>query len=103
MHTYTIAEICQHLKSGDYSSVEISEYLLDRIKRLNADNNAFIEVTEEAALTAAELADKQRASGAEASLLGVPIAHKDIFCMIKGSAIKVALSTLQARKRGKII
>jgi len=80
MHTYTIAEIVQHLKNGDYSSVEICQHLLDRIKRVNADNNAFIKVTEEAALSAAAAADTQRASGSSEPLLGVPIAHKDIFC-----------------------
>lgn len=80
MHTYTIAEISQHLSSGDYSSREICQYLLERIKRVNETNNAFIEITEEAAMETAKASDSKRASGMSMPLLGVPIAHKDIFC-----------------------
>lgn len=80
MHTYTIAEISQHLANGDFSSREICQYLLERISRINKTNNAFIEVTEEAAMAAAVAADTRRASGDVTPLLGVPIAHKDIFC-----------------------
>lgn len=80
MHTHTIAEIRQNLASGEYSSTELCQHLLERIKRLNESHNAFIEVTEEAALAAAKSADKQRAAGGSEPLLGVPIAHKDIFC-----------------------
>ncbi|MEM7255978.1 MAG: Asp-tRNA(Asn)/Glu-tRNA(Gln) amidotransferase subunit GatA, partial [Pseudomonadota bacterium] len=80
MHTHTISQIRQHLASGEYSSREICQHLLERIKRLNESHNAFIEITEDAALAAADAADKQRATGSSAPLLGVPIAHKDIFC-----------------------
>ncbi len=80
MHTNTIAEICQHLANGDYSSKEICQHLLDRINRFNDAHNSFVEVSADAALKAAAHADEQRAQGADAPLLGVPIAHKDIFC-----------------------
>ncbi len=80
MHTHSIAAIRRHLSNGDYSSKELCAHLLARIKQLNETNNAFIEITEKEALSAAEQADNTRASGGAASLLGVPLAHKDIFC-----------------------
>ena len=80
MYKHTIADVCQHLANGDYSSKELCQHLLDRINRFNATHNAFIEVSAESALQAAAEADEQRGNGADAPLLGVPIAHKDIFC-----------------------
>ncbi len=80
MHKNTIAEVCQNLANGDYSSKELCQHLLERISRFNQSHNAFIEVSADAALSAAEAADQLRAKGANAPLLGVPIAHKDIFC-----------------------
>lgn len=80
MHKNTIAEVCQNLANGDYSSKELCQHLLERINRFNQSHNAFIEVSADAALSAAEAADQLRAKGANAPLLGVPIAHKDIFC-----------------------
>jgi aspartyl-tRNA(Asn)/glutamyl-tRNA(Gln) amidotransferase subunit A len=80
MHTETIADIRRRLAAGDYSSEELCRYLLDRMARLNDSHNAFIEITEAHAIAAAKAADEQRAAGKQAALLGVPIAHKDIFC-----------------------
>ncbi len=80
MHKNTIAEVCQNLANGDYSSKELCQHLLERISRFNQSHNAFIEVSADAALSSAEAADQLRAKGANAPLLGVPIAHKDIFC-----------------------
>ncbi len=80
MYKNTIAEVCQHLANGDYSSKELCQHLLERINRFNASHNSFIEVSADSALQAAAKADELRASGSAAPLLGVPIAHKDIFC-----------------------
>jgi len=80
MHNKTLAELSQGLSNGDFSSVELTQHYLDRIKRLDSDVNAFITVTDAAALAAAEHADQQRAAGQAGPLTGVPIAHKDIFC-----------------------
>src|SRR5690606_31730661 len=63
-----------------FSSVELTKHFLERIERFNPDLNAFITVTAERALEAAEAADRQLAAGEGSPLLGVPIAHKDIFC-----------------------
>ena len=82
MHTKTIAELAAGLRAGDFSSEELTRTLLDRIERLDPQLNAFISVTAELALAQAREADRRRAAGECGTLLGVPIAHKDIFCTL---------------------
>lgn len=76
----TVAEISAALAAGDISSVEITQAYLDRIATLNGDLNAFITVCEDSALQQAKAADEARANGNDSPLLGIPLAHKDIFC-----------------------
>jgi aspartyl-tRNA(Asn)/glutamyl-tRNA(Gln) amidotransferase subunit A len=80
MHNKTIAELSQGLANGEYSSVELTQAYLNRIKRLDPTYNSFITVTEEAALASAQRADQQRADGNSNALTGIPIAQKDLFC-----------------------
>ena len=80
MHNKTIAEISKDLENGQYSSVEVTQHFLDRIKNLDGQYNSFITVTEEPALAQAKAADAQRAAGNATAWTGVPMAHKDIFC-----------------------
>lgn len=68
------------LNTKKASSLELTTFFLERIKRLDTKLNSFITVTEEHALQAARLADENRANGNRGPLNGVPIAHKDIFC-----------------------
>lgn len=68
------------LAAGKVSSVELCQDYLDRIERLNPRLNAFITLDRERTLAEAQAADQRRARGEHAPLLGVPIAHKDIFC-----------------------
>ena len=49
-------------------------------RRVRRTLNAFISVTREQALAAAEAADRDLAASRGGALTGVPIAHKDIFC-----------------------
>ena len=79
-HTQTLAELAAGLEKGDFSSVEITQALLDRIEQLDGALNAFVTVTGEQALAAARAADDARAAGNAGPLNGLPIAHKDIFC-----------------------
>jgi aspartyl-tRNA(Asn)/glutamyl-tRNA(Gln) amidotransferase subunit A len=79
MHGMTLAGIARALRAREFSSEELVRHLLERIRRLNARLNAFVTVTEEAALDAARAADKALANGG-GPLTGIPIAHKDIFC-----------------------
>ena len=76
----TVAEITSALNAGDISSVELTQAYLDRIIRFNDDLNAFITVCTDSALSQAKKADEKRAKGSNSPLLGVPLAHKDIFC-----------------------
>jgi aspartyl-tRNA(Asn)/glutamyl-tRNA(Gln) amidotransferase subunit A len=76
----TVAELSTALSAGDISSVELTQAYLARIAKYNPMLNAFITVCEESALAQAESADKARAGGASGALLGIPMAHKDIFC-----------------------
>lgn len=80
MHNKTIAELSQGLANGEFSSVELTQAHLDRIKRLDPTYNSFITVTEDAALASAQQADDQRAAGNASDLTGIPIAQKDLFC-----------------------
>jgi len=80
MHRNTLAQSAAALKARTVSSVELTEHYLDRIERLDPKLNSFITVTRDQALAGAELADKRIAAGDDSALLGVPIAHKDIFC-----------------------
>lgn len=65
------------LAAGELSSVELTSLALARIEASQGSLNAFRCVRTEAALLEAEDADRLRATGARAPLLGVPVAIKD--------------------------
>jgi aspartyl-tRNA(Asn)/glutamyl-tRNA(Gln) amidotransferase subunit A len=79
-HLHTLAELRDGLRARRFSSVELTKHFLERIERFDSEMNAFITVTAESALRAAQAADRQLASGQAGPLTGIPIAHKDIFC-----------------------
>ncbi len=81
MLSKTVAEIARALQSREVSSLELTQDYLRRIKLLNGDLNAFITVTEDLALAQAKAADAVLAAKQGGPLTGVPIAHKDIFCV----------------------
>ncbi len=76
----SLAELSRSLKSGEISSVELTQTYLDRIKALDGDLNAFITVCPEQALEQAKAADESIAAGNATALTGIPLAHKDLFC-----------------------
>jgi aspartyl-tRNA(Asn)/glutamyl-tRNA(Gln) amidotransferase subunit A len=79
-HHATVAEIGRGLRAGEYSSVEITRHFLGRIDHANPSLNAFVTVTPERAMADARRADERIAKGEAGPLIGVPLAHKDIFC-----------------------
>ncbi|MGR8933035.1 MAG: Asp-tRNA(Asn)/Glu-tRNA(Gln) amidotransferase subunit GatA [Gammaproteobacteria bacterium] len=79
MHTKSLAELATGLRSGEFSSVELTQTFLQRIER-HRNLNCFITVTADQALAAAAQADARIAAGTAAPLTGIPIAQKDIFC-----------------------
>ena len=78
-HT-SLRQILALLDSGEVSAVELAQDYLARIARHNPGLNAFITIDPDATLSEARAADRRRAAGEGAQLLGLPIAHKDIFC-----------------------
>ncbi|SMM98623.1 Aspartyl-tRNA(Asn) amidotransferase subunit A @ Glutamyl-tRNA(Gln) amidotransferase subunit A [uncultured Candidatus Thioglobus sp.] len=86
MHNKTIVELAQGLKNKAFSAVELTQHYLDRIK--TSDLNAFITVTDEAAMQQAQAADEKISAGTSGVLTGIPYAHKDLFATmgIKTSA-----------------
>ena len=76
----TLKELSGLLAAKAISSVELTQFFLDRIKRFNPSLNAFITVDEEKSLAQAHAADRRIAAGTAAPLTGIPIAQKDIFC-----------------------
>ena len=74
----TIGDLRTALQSGTTSAVELAREHLDRIAR--SELNSFVTVCEDHALAAARAADAQIARGGQSGLLGIPIAHKDVFC-----------------------
>ena len=80
MKDKSLTELSAGLQSGEFSSVELTQYFLQRISKYDTDLNAFITVTEEQALTAAKVADEQIVAGSATVLTGIPIAYKDLFC-----------------------
>jgi aspartyl-tRNA(Asn)/glutamyl-tRNA(Gln) amidotransferase subunit A len=79
LHASTLAELASGMAAGEYTSRDITETLLQRI-HASAGLNAFITVTEDQALVAADRADTARSSGNAGPLCGLPIIHKDLFC-----------------------
>ena len=80
LHRLTLAELNEGLRARRFSSVELARHYLARIERFNPALNAFITVTGEQALAAAQKADKVLAAGEAQPLTGLPLVHKDLFC-----------------------
>jgi len=80
LHVRTVAELARGIRDGEFSASELTEALLERIRRFNERLNAFITITGEQALARAAAADRARKSGSAPLLNGVPIVHKDLFC-----------------------
>ena len=77
LHEMGVAELGRALDEKDVSSVEATRHLLERLGG-HAELNTVL-ATDPQALAQAAAADTRRAAGERGPLLGVPIAHKDIF------------------------
>jgi aspartyl-tRNA(Asn)/glutamyl-tRNA(Gln) amidotransferase subunit A len=78
LHDLTVAQLAGKLRSKEVSSVEVARHFLAR-GAAHEGLGAYLATNEEVTLAQAKAADLRIASGDSAPLLGVPIAHKDIF------------------------
>ncbi len=81
MHQHTLAELSRLLDTGKISSVELTNQYLARAERHNPVLNCYINTTPELALAQAAAADQRISKKQHGPLTGLPIAHKDIFCL----------------------
>ncbi len=80
LYWLTIHQAQALLRSGQISSVELTQALLDRILAIDNDVRAYLSLLPEEALAQAEAADRRRAAGDDTPVLGVPLAIKDVIC-----------------------
>jgi aspartyl-tRNA(Asn)/glutamyl-tRNA(Gln) amidotransferase subunit A len=74
-HDMTVAQLAAKLRARELGAVEVAKHFLARQDTLGA----YLATDEAVTLAQAQEADKRIAAGDSAPLLGVPVAHKDIF------------------------
>lgn len=92
-HQKTLAQLSKSLINKDISSLELSNYYLNRME-LRKDLNAYLDIQPELTLAQARKADTLRTQGKAGPLTGIPIAHKDVF-VSKGWATTAASKILR--------
>ena len=78
LHHLGVAELAAKLAAREVSSVEVAQHFLARIKQQDA-LGAFLALDADVSLAQAQAADARLAFGERSPLLGVPLAHKDVF------------------------
>ena len=78
LHDLGVAQLAAMLAAGDVSSVEVTQHFLARIAR-HESLGAFLATDADMSLAQARAADARLAAGERTPLLGVPLAHKDVF------------------------
>jgi aspartyl-tRNA(Asn)/glutamyl-tRNA(Gln) amidotransferase subunit A len=78
LHELTAAELVALLRAGKTCAVEVARHFLARCET-HAALGAFLALDPDVTLAQARAADRRLAAGDGAPLLGLPIAHKDIF------------------------
>jgi aspartyl-tRNA(Asn)/glutamyl-tRNA(Gln) amidotransferase subunit A len=78
LHDLGVAELASRLAAREISSLELTNHFLARIDQ-NAGLGAFLATDREVSLAQARAADARLAAGERTPLLGVPLAHKDVF------------------------
>jgi len=82
---YSIEQLASLIKSKKISSVQLTQFFIDRIKKYGDTLECVITVTEEIALSQAAAADAEIAAGKYRGLLhGIPYGLKDLFS-VKGT------------------
>ena len=94
VHYQSLVEVSSRIRHGRSTSVEVTRALLDRIVALDGGLRAYSVVMADAALEAAESADRETAAGkCRGPLHGVPVAVKDL-CRTKGVRTRAGMPLL---------
>ncbi len=80
LYELTVREAADLLRRREVSARELTRAVLDRIAAVDDRVHAFLLVTEEPALAAADAADARLRTGDATPLTGIPMALKDILC-----------------------
>src|SRR5262245_2069972 len=74
----TISAALEKMRSGEITSLELTQAHLEQIERYEGQVRAFITRTPQLALEQARAADAARARSEDKPLLGIPLAIKDV-------------------------
>ena len=80
MINLSLKELSKSLKQKKFSSVELTQFFLNRLDVYNQSINAFITIDKNKSLAMAKHSDEIIKEGNQDYLTGIPIAQKDIFC-----------------------
>jgi len=95
LHYQTITDLADGIRKGEITSTQLVKNLLDRIKSLDGQLNAFRLTCPESALEQAAAADRQIRDGKVPGILhGIPYAVKDLFD-VKGLPTSAGASLLE--------
>ena len=74
LHQLTVLQARAALRAGEITAVQLTQALINRITAVEHQVKAFLTTTPEQALEQAAEADRRRAEGDDAPLLGIPLA-----------------------------
>ena len=78
LDSLSAAQIAAGVRNGDFTATEVARAALDAIDSREKDVQAYLQVSADLALEAAERTDARRAAGEKIGpLAGVPVAFKD--------------------------
>ena len=80
MHRSTLIQAKEGLRKKQFSSLELTQAVYQRIDQVEDKVKAYVHLTRESALHQAKEADRKIAAGVDAPLLGIPLALKDLIC-----------------------
>lgn len=75
----SLYELKELIQKKEVSSVELTQFFLNRVEKHDKELNSFITINPEA-LNQAKMADQKRSNNESGKLLGLPIGIKDLLC-----------------------
>ena len=94
LHELGVCQAAEGLAGKKFSSVELTQAVIDRVREKDGEIGAYLTFDEEGALAVAKAADEARAAGNVSPLLGVPVAIKDLI-NVKGQPCTCASKMLK--------